>query len=859
MSENQPFQHMRLRLVRDAILRPDPPKIPKDPKTQELLTTGRSRHASSLYESAQAIVSHWNKVARERQQDNLPEIPEALSLFLQIDPHHLPIEKLRLFGIEVISELEDGFIVGASSDIHLVTLQEKIAQFARGRQHNVAGLWSIMGGQSWKIERILSDSLREEWGNIRDDEVFVVDVGIACLGTFELPEHPKNRIRQYETKEAYEKAVQNFERKCLELYDYWDENANVRYDQLMKIVRAYGGEDLSGMVNEPFDYRVSLPDSFTVRIKINGKGLRDIVYNFPYVFDVTEAEQLVQPEEAREPDAPFEEKTVTVLPPTEASPAVCIIDSGIQERHKLLRPAVDGAASHSWVGTATETADGVPSGGHGTRVAGAVLYPREIPKTGTVQPICWLQNARVLEGNRQMPSSLFPPKLLHEIVQYYHMGHRKTRIFNHSINSIYPCRTVHMSAWAAAIDSLSWEYDVLFVVSAGNIPPINKHPSTFRPSITEHLQNGRGYPDYLLEPSGRIANPAQSLQAITVGSVGLAQLDHDGVKSFSVYQRPSSFSCTGPGIFGSIKPEVVEFGGCFAYDANHPPGILTKPELSPELVCSTLHGGQAVRRDQVGTSFAAPKVAHILAHIQREFPDESTLLYRALLVHSARWPGWADQEADKYKVVRHIGYGLPDLDRAIRNTPYRITFITHGEVRIAGKQVHIYEIMIPYELRRPGNHFDIRIDVTLSYKAQPRRTRRNRRRYLSTWLEWETSRRNESFDAFLSRMVLLANADELRRADEKGDTISWTIGKQGNHGKVRGISRNDSTIQKDWAYIKSYEWDQGFYIAVIGHMGWNTDMNATVPYALAVSFEAVNEDIAIYAPIRIMNEVEIKY
>ena len=43
-------------------------------------------------------------------------------------------------------------------------------------------------------------------------------------------------------------------------------------------------------------------------------------------------------------------------------------------------------------------------------------------------------------------------------------------------------------------------------------------------------------------------------------------------------------------------------------------------------------------RDEIGTSFAAPKVAHIASRLQRVLPDESCLLYRVLIVQSARWP-----------------------------------------------------------------------------------------------------------------------------------------------------------------------------------------------------------------------------
>ena len=40
----------------------------------------------------------------------------------------------------------------------------------------------------------------------------------------------------------------------------------------------------------------------------------------------------------------------------------------------------------------------VRPGGHGTRVAGAVLYPREVPKVGTAKAVAWLQNARINGG-----------------------------------------------------------------------------------------------------------------------------------------------------------------------------------------------------------------------------------------------------------------------------------------------------------------------------------------------------------------------------------------------------------------------------------------------------------------------------
>lgn len=859
MSQQRPFQHIQLRLIKDAPQKKSGPRVIEKKEQTRFFLNNRLAHANHLDSVGLSISEEWTQSRMQRQQDNLPDMPEALSLFLRIDPRELPIEELRKYGIEVIGELEDGFVIGASSELSLQTLRGKIKKFSEGEQHKLAGLWDIIDGVAWKREKILSETLYREWPIIKDHDLLVLEIGVACLGTEDVPEHPKKRRKNYKTEEAYEKALKKWETKRDMAYETWDNLSNSRYEQLHQIIQFYQGIDLSGLMQEDMDIEANLPDSFTVKIRISGKGFRDIVENYPYVFDIVEIDDIELIESSDNEGYSSDYDALQIATPEETAPAVCVIDSGIQERHIYLKDAIDGSISRSWVNSPTDVADYV-DGGHGTRVAGAVLFPREIPMTGQVTPVCWIQNARVLEFNNAMPNSLFQPRLMREIVDHFLSSNRHTRIYNHSFNSTTPYRTVHMSAWAAAIDQLTWEKDVIFVVSCGNLYVNNHHKSIVRLTIADHLNNGREYPDYLLEPSSRIANPAQSLQAITVGSVGLAEM-LSPLQSFSKFSEPSSYSCAGPGIFQSIKPEVVEFGGCYAHDGGAPRQIVSRPELSPRLISSTLHGGSALRQDRVGTSFAAPKVSHILASIQKEFPDESTMLYRALLVQSARWPEWTINHPRPDNVIRHIGYGVPDVSRATENSPYRITLITQGEVRVSGKQVHIYEVRIPEELSSQGEQFDIRIDVTLSYKAQPRRTRRNRQRYLSTWLEWDTSKKHESIEHFLNRMVDLASDDTLNSTDipeESRDAIKWMIHKQNNWGKVKGFKRDENTVQKDWAHIKSYEWGSGFYIAVIGHIGWNRDMDATVPYALAVSFEAVNQDVEIYQRIAIENEVAVE-
>ena len=131
----------------------------------------------------------------------------------------------------------------------------------------------------------------------------------------------------------------------------------------------------------------------------------------------------------------------------------------------------------------------------------------------------------------------------------------------------------------------------------------------------------------------------------------------------------------------------------------------------------------------------------------------------------------------------------------------------------------------PSHDRRPADEFDIRVEVTLSYAAQPRRTRRNLRRYLSTWVDWKSSRIGESIDAFRSRALRDIEGDR-----GEGDSFGWTLEAKPGHGEIRGVKRSSGTVQKDWAIVKSNALPPDFCIAVVGHQGWSHDPDSTAKY-----------------------------
>ena len=249
-------------------------------------------------------------------------------------------------------------------------------------------------------------------------------------------------------------------------YRRWDDLRITREQEVEHFVTSYGGTILNILDEQAVE--AALPDSFTVRIEIVGRGLRDFVLNYPYLFEVVEPEEIELPQLAR-PAREAEEPAVTLRPPDPRAPVVCVIDSGIQENHRLLQPAIAAESSHCFLPgrPGEDVADYVRPGGHGTRVAGAILYGEAVPREGIFQNPCWLQNARVLDDDNKMPERLFPPALLRSVVERYHHGLRRTRIFNHSITAVAPCRLRHMSAWAAEIDVLLAQYDILLIQMPG--------------------------------------------------------------------------------------------------------------------------------------------------------------------------------------------------------------------------------------------------------------------------------------------------------------------------------------------------------------------------------------------------------
>nr|WP_288813241.1 S8 family peptidase [uncultured Sphingobacterium sp.] len=794
---------------------------PPNPRTAENRKNSRN-HGAFIGGNANSVKERYQNELVGRAQKGLPHLDEnIIPVFLQVDPDGFDVEALKGFGIEIIAEEDEGFIIGASVD-GFKSLEKKIKQFVEeGKAVNTAQLWDIVLGQNWRVEQILSEELQKRWNQIGDEDILTVDVSIACY--LKAPEYPA-RDRD-DSDERYEQRIERWRDRYQQYEIEKDDFEFSRHEDVQRFLEVYDAEIISGFVSEV--------DSFGFSVRLAGTVLKDFVFNYPYVFEVIEKTEIDSPVAL---EGEGEEWAIDVFPPLEDAPKVCVVDSGIMEGHRLLAPAVLTERSRNFVPDIPDTvADEVVNGGHGTRVAGALLYGNTIPK-GMYQPPCYLYNARVLNRDNQLSSRIFPPQLMEDVCDTFGDAH----VFNVSINNRVACRTTHMSQWAASLDRLTHEDGHIFVVSAGNIEDESFHPNN--PGIKNHRLSGRDYPAYLLENASRIADPAQSLFSITVGSVCLDTYEDDDHKSFGERDHVSSFSRCGLGMWNSIKPELVEYGGDWVAEKRGD-NMVVKDQTCPELIVSK---GLGVSRDSIGTSFAAPKVSHILARLVLQFPGKETLFHKALLIQSARLPEHV-RNRPSIEDIRHYGYGIPNAERAVENSARRITFTTSGA--ISPGQANLYSIQIPEALRRQGEDYDILIEVSLCYTAKIRRTRRRINSYLSSWLSWQSAPMGQPFEAF--KQEVLKNLEAGGTIDDGGPfdqptRISWAIDENPNWGIVKGIKRQANANQKDWATVKSYNLPEELSFAIVGHKGWEKDFEEEVPYAFVVSFEVLNGEIPLY-------------
>lgn len=409
-----------------------------------------------------------------------------------------------------------------------------------------------------------------------------------------------------------------------------------------------------------------------------------------------------------------------IAAPPATAPALCVVDSGILEGHPLLEPAVLADRSRSFPADLGPPIPAAPVGEarHGTQVAGIALYGDvgSCAAAKEFRPPLWLVNARFLDDNNELHPDRMP--FVRDVVQH---ARDRCRVFNMSFG-LEPSNGF-LSIHAAELDALTREYNVLFVVSAGN------------EDAATHFNNGqlkKKYPEYLIDSGWRVLSPAEGLNVLTVGGITPDRDPYPHPRIGVAPKRaPSPFSRAG-GLKNVVKPELVELAGNLALDPAIKRWVDNDPGLRVPTTSDRFAEGQLLGFVH-GTSFAAPKIAHAAALILDRYPEASPNLARALLVQSARPPeGVADWDP-KY-VLRTCGFGVPELDRALYCRPQRVTLYYEGEIEV--DEVKLFEIPVPKELSAAKGRKSL--SVALAY--DPPVSVVHRDRPAGIHLTWELAR-----------------------------------------------------------------------------------------------------------------------
>ena len=278
---------------------------------------------------------------------------------------------------------------------------------------NIAKVYALHADND-RLKKILSEELIQAWDSLDDNATYRIEFSISCAGTIVPPALPKRKINETETD--YNSRI---ERKKIGYQQQLDELIAERQEQFSTIVHDYNGVFLSSFIDNG--------DSFSVVVEISVAGLQDLVFNFAPIFEVALRETIQV--DTTNGDSDGTSILANILPPEDASPIVCVIDSGIQENHTFLAPAILQEDSFSELGG--NVFDEVQNGGHGTRVAGAILFPNGLPLVDDYRLPCFIQNYKVLNQDNALLSHFSPEEIIQKSVERYSSA--KTKIFNHSI------------------------------------------------------------------------------------------------------------------------------------------------------------------------------------------------------------------------------------------------------------------------------------------------------------------------------------------------------------------------------------------------------------------------------------------
>ena len=368
----------------------------------------------------------------------------------------------------------------------------------------------------------------------------------------------------------------------------------------------------------------------------------------------------------------------------------------------------------------------------------------------------------------QIPERVLPVDLLHRAVRRLFEGEGgeppaapSVRVINLSVCDQARPFDRGVSAWARLLDWLSWKYNVLFIISAGNRTQdieLDISRADFR------NLSGKNREQAVLKAIAadtrhrRLLAPAESLNGLTVGashadsSTPAAIPNH--IDPFTRQDIPSAISAHGPGYRRSLKPDIFlpggrqfvteKVGGAHTKTSLHttafirPPGQrLATPGPLGELdrTLYTRGTSNAAALASRGAAILYDVISDLRSQHGEGFSDEyDAVLLKALLVHGADWAGakplyesifsdsWNKKTLKEY-IGRFLGYGMANLSKIMVCTDQRVTVLGMGELE--DQEAHEFQLPLPPSLSAVTEKR--RLIITLAWPSPVNCVRQNYR------------------------------------------------------------------------------------------------------------------------------------
>lgn len=565
-----------------------------------------------------------------------------------------------------------------------------------------------------------------------------------------------------------------------------------------------------------------------------------------------------------------------LVPANADAPAVCVLDTGVQENHPLLAMSLDPEDVH----VADAAWHPRPVHGHGTEVAGLSLFG---DLAGAVLSPFTLELRHRLESVKFLPdSSGNAPELYGAVTaravdrpEIERSGRRRVFMLAVTAPQQEPnSQTGRPSSWSSAIDALAFGRAIddsdqkltaldrdeervprLFVVSAGNIRDLNPSDNHLDRSDLEAVEE-----------------PAQAWNALTVGAYTERDSMAESIPDFSDHVPLAEHGQLSPCSRTSVsfdpvwpfKPEVVAEGGNVALSPDG--GTIDTPENLSLLTTRMQRLGEGAFTTTRDTSAATAQVSALAADIHSEYPSFRPETVRALIVHSAEWTPVMKASLDaasgkgrRVKLLRRYGMGVPNADRALRSAADALVLVAESEIRpfevppTGGasrvREMNVHDLPWPHEELLALENTSVRLRVTLSYFVEPNPSSRGwngRYAYPSHGLRFAMKRPDESGDGFLRRI-------NSRSADPSVPNLSLST----EDGWYLGVTQQQSagSIHTDIWEGPAISLASKGTIAVYPVAGWwksrpSFDQSSDgVQYSLVVSIESPAVEVDLWTPV----------